>query len=183
MIIPMGDRGEVRRVHRGRLLALDVLSWTDGAGRRVEREVVRHPGAVLVVPQLDDGRVVLIRNFRVAVDQALWELPAGSLGPGEDPRRAAARELAEETGYVAEAVDPLGEFYTSPGFCDELMRVYCARGLRPAAQRLEPGEEIEVRVLPLAEALRMIDDGRIRDGKTIAGLLLWVRRGGAEGGP
>ncbi len=173
---------DVRQVHRGRLLSLEVHTWLDEQGRRVQREVVRHPGAALVVPLLDHDRLVLVRNFRVAVGAPLWELPAGTLEAGEPPAAAAARELEEETGYRARRLEPLGEFYTSPGFCDELMRVFVAADLEPVAQRLEAGEEIEVGRVAVREALAMVDDGRIRDAKSIAGLLLWARRDAAKRG-
>jgi ADP-ribose pyrophosphatase len=172
MILAMREPVEVRTTHRGRLLTVEVLSWTDENGRAVVREVVHHPGAVVIVPWRDDGRLVLIRNERVAAGQRLLELPAGTLEAGEDPRDAAARELAEETGYRPARVEPLGEFFTTPGFCDELIRVFEASGLRAGGQRLDPGERIEVEVVTRAEALDMIDDGRIRDGKTIAAILL-----------
>ena len=166
---------DVQTPHRGRLFTVQVLTWTDEQGRRVRREVVRHPGAVLVIPCLEGNRVVMVRNERIAVDRRLWELPAGKLEPGEAPRDAAGRELEEETGYRAARIRPLGEFYTSPGFCDELMHVFVADDLHLVGQRLEPGEDIFVETVPVAEALAMIDDGRIRDGKTIAALLMWVR--------
>jgi ADP-ribose pyrophosphatase len=160
--------------HRGRLLRVDVLSWTDTDGRAVEREVVHHPGAVLVVPRREDERLVLVRNERVAVDAHLLELPAGKLEPGEAPQAAASRELEEETGYRPGRIRALGEFYTSPGFCDELMRVFVADQLEPVGQKLEPGENIEVQVIARSEVMAMIGDGRIRDGKTIAALLMWI---------
>ena len=173
----MPARLDVHTAHRGRLLALQVLTWTDAQGRTVQREVVRHPGAVLVVPELPGDRIVMLLNRRVAVDGTLWELPAGTLEPPETPRQAAGRELEEETGWRAGWIEPMGEFYTSPGFCDELMRVFVARDLHWVGPRPEPHEEIEVRIVPLEEALAMVDDGRIRDGKTIAALLMRVRRG------
>jgi ADP-ribose pyrophosphatase len=169
--------------HRGPLFAVEVLKWQDASGRTVRRDVVRHPGAVLIVPELDGDRVVLVRNVRVAVDTRLWELPAGTLEPPEPPEQAAARELTEETGYKAGRIEPLGRFYTTPGMTDELMHVYVASDLVEVGQRLEPGEDIEVGILDAAAALAMIDDGTIRDGKTIAGLLMWQRRRlAADGG-
>jgi ADP-ribose pyrophosphatase len=160
--------------HRGELFQVEVLNWVDERGRAIRREVVRHPGAVVVVPVLEGGRVVLIRNYRIAVDERLWELPAGKLEPGEDPAAAARRELEEETGYRCRCVRSIGEFYTSPGFADELMRAFVADGLSFVGQRLEPGEHIEVQEMSRREALSMARDGRIRDGKTIAALLLWA---------
>jgi len=143
----------------------------DGTGH--EREVIRHPGAVTVLPRFDDGRVCLIRNHRVAVEQTLYELPAGILEPGEDPHETARRELAEETGYRADALEKLAEFYTTPGVLDELMHLYLATGLTAGPMRLESGEDIEPQVVPWDEALAMARDGRIRDGKTLVGLLFY----------
>lgn len=177
----MPDSISVQTPHRGRLFSVEVLTWTDAAGRTITREVVRHPGAVLIVPVLDDGRLVLLRNYRVAVDDHLWELPAGTLEPGEAPREAAGRELIEETGYRAARIEHLGDFYTSPGFCDELMRVFTARELSFVGQDLEPHEQIEAHALHLDEVRGMLADGRIRDGKTIAALAMWRRRGRPSG--
>jgi ADP-ribose pyrophosphatase len=171
----MNHRHRVETVHEGELFKVQALSWTDAAGRGIRREVVRHPGAVVIVPVLDDEHLVMIRNYRIAVDDRLWEFPAGKLERGEDPARAASRELEEETGYRAASVRKLGEFYTSPGFADELMHAYAAEDLSHVGQRLEAGEDIHVQVTPTAEALRMTRDGRLRDGKSIAALLLWQR--------
>lgn len=165
-----------RTTHRGRLLTVEVLSFTDGDGRSFDREIVHHPGAVVIVPVLDGDRLLLIRNDRVAVSGRLWELPAGTRDEGEDPRSTAARELEEEAGYRADRITDLGAFHTSPGFTDELVHAYVAEDLHFVGQRLEPGESIEVAELPLVEVLSMIDDGRLRDAKTIAALLMWRRR-------
>jgi ADP-ribose pyrophosphatase len=163
----------------GRLFSVESLAWTDASGRSISRDVVRHPGAVLIIPVLDRERIVLIRNERVAVNETLWELPAGTLEAGEDPCRCAGRELEEETGYRAARIEAFGQFYTSPGFADELMHVFIGRDLEHVGQRLEPHEKIDVEVVTLQEVHAMIDDGRIRDGKTIAGVLMWGRREGS----
>lgn len=176
MILAMSERVEARTVWDGRLFSVEVVRFRHADGHWVQREVVRHPGAVIVLPVLDEMRVVMIRNYRIAPDERLWELPAGKLESGEEPIRAAGRELEEETGYAAGRIEPLGEYYTSPGFADELMRAFVATDLHEVGQRLEPGEDIEVRSVPLEEALDMTVDGRIRDGKTIATLLMWERR-------
>ncbi|HMN95431.1 MAG TPA: NUDIX hydrolase [Phycisphaerales bacterium] len=147
-----------------------------GGAAPVIRDIVRHPGAVAVVAALDDGRLVLVRNFRVAVDAWLVELCAGKLESGEEPADAARRELEEETGYAARSIVPMGSFYTSPGFADERMHLFAASGLTPVPQRLERGEQIEVVRHTFDELLAMIDSGELRDGKTIAGLMLWSRR-------
>jgi len=167
-----------RIVHTGPVFSVERREYSDGTpgAPAIVRDVVRHPGAVAVVPVADDGRLVLIRNFRVAVDQWLWELCAGKLEPGEDPTSAAPRELEEETGLAAATITPIGRFFTSPGFADEVMHVFEARGLTPVARRLERGERIEVEALPIERVLEMVRSGEIRDGKTIAGLFLWLTR-------
>jgi len=169
----MNDRRRVETVHEGSLFKVEALSWTDENGRSMRREVVRHPGAVVIVPVLDADNVVMIRNYRIAVDDRLWEFPAGKLEKGEAPDRAAVRELEEEAGYTADSIRKLGAFYTSPGLADELMHAYLAQDLRPVGQRLEAGEDIEVSIVPLREALHMARSGALRDGKSIAALLMW----------
>lgn len=144
-------------------------------GKRHRREVVAHPGAVLVMGLLDDGRVVLIRNRRYAVGQVLVELPAGTLEKGEDPMNCAGRELLEETGYLAGKIEPLLSFYTSPGILGERMYAFAAYHLQRGQSALEEGEDIQVLPVEWDEALAMIGDGRIQDGKTIA-TLLWYDR-------
>lgn len=145
--------------------------WLELPGRgAVARELVVHPGAVLILPLLDADTVVMIRNQRFAVGEELLELPAGTLEPGEEPAACALRELEEETGYVAAHLEPLCEFYTSPGFTDEIMHAFVATGLTATRQRLDATEQIRVQTMPLADALDATADGRIKDGKTIAAL-------------
>lgn len=167
-------------IHRGPVFAVEQVAFRDGAGREMRRDVVRHPGAVTVVPVRDDGRLVMIRNWRVAVGQWLHEFCAGKLEAGEDPRAAAGRELEEETGHRASTIEPLGTFFTSPGFADERMHVFEARALQPVPRRLEPGEQIEVVVRAPDELERMIASGEVADGKTIGAFLLWKLRGGRQ---
>ncbi len=143
----------------------------------VRRELVVHPGAVLILPVRQDGQVVLIRNYRFSVSRELLELPAGTIDPGETPEACAPRELEEETGYVAARIELLCRFYTSPGFCDELMHCYVATGLRETKARPEATEQIQVAVMPLEDAYRACLDGRIEDGKTLAALLYYRTRG------
>ena len=143
-------------------------------GRDRAYEVIAHPGSVVILPMLDADRCVLIRNFRPTVDRELWELPAGTLDRPDEPVEAAAlRELEEETGYRAEGLVPLCEFYSSPGILDELLRAFVATALIRTRQSLEPSEQIRVEPIDFTEALAMIRDGRIMDGKTIATLLRW----------
>lgn len=162
------------RLLTGTRISVDRVTVDTPSGP-VAREVVVHPGAVVVLPVLLDGRVVLIRNRRVAVGETLLELPAGTLNAGEDPAACALRELAEETGYRAERLEPLLRFYPSPGVLDEVMHGFLATGLRAGAQDLDAGEEIAVAPMTpeaLDDALR---SGAIRDGKTLALLLWWER--------
>jgi ADP-ribose pyrophosphatase len=144
-------------------------------GKTVVRDAVRHPGAVVILPLLDDGRILLIRNFREVVRKWLHEIPAGTLEPGEHPDDAAPRELEEETGHRAGRLAKLTEFLATPGMCDERMYAYLAEGLEPTAQNLDEGECIDVVPTPLDEALEMVRDGRIEDAKTIATLLYYDR--------
>jgi ADP-ribose pyrophosphatase len=150
-------------------------SVTTGAGHTKTREIIRHPGACVIVPILNDGRVCLIRNWRIAAGQTLIELPAGTLEPPEPPDVTARRELIEETGYRAAQLDFLHSFFLSPGILDEKMHLYRATGLTPGATAREEGEEIENLLTPWAEAIAMIFRGEIQDAKTIVGLL-WVDR-------
>ncbi len=145
-------------------------------GRTHSYDVVMHPGAVVVVPVIDDRRIVMIRNFRYTIERELWELPAGTAEPGEPPMETARRELAEETGYSAKLLTLLGEFYTSPGFTDELMRAFVATELTAVPRDLDENEKIEVEIVDLERARRMLVDGELRDGKTIATLGMFFLR-------
>jgi ADP-ribose pyrophosphatase len=136
------------------------------------REVVIHPGSVVVVPLVSADEVCLVEVVRVAVGETLVELPAGTLDRDEPPLATAARELAEETGYRAGRIEPAGEFWMSPGILRERMHLFVARELVPGEQALEPGELIQTRVVTWAEAVAMCLDGRISDAKSVAGILL-----------
>jgi ADP-ribose pyrophosphatase len=140
------------------------------------REIVRHPGAVTVIPLVQQDQVCLIKNYRVAVNQTLIELPAGTLEPNEDPARTAARELIEETGYKAKDITHLHSFFLSPGILDEQMHLYVATGLELVGAQREAGEQIENLLVTWQEAIEMIFQGHIRDAKTIVGLLYYQER-------
>ena len=137
------------------------------------REIVRHPGAVVILPLLDDGRVCFVRNYRVAVAQTLVELPAGTLEPNEEPAQTAVRELAEETGYRAGRVEHVITFCMSPGILDEQMRFFVADQLRPGDMDLDAGEDIHPMLCTWDEAMAMVRRGDIHDAKTIAALLYY----------
>lgn len=146
-----------------------------GGGRLVKRNVVVHPGSVVILPLLDEDQVVLIRNERVAVGKSLIELPAGTLEPPEPPSQCAARELREETGYAANRWQELPGFFMSPGILCERMHVFVAQDLSLGAHHREEGELIDNLVVPWAKALAMCESGEIEDSKTISTILLWDR--------
>lgn len=159
-----------KNIFTGRILTLNLETVTLPNGASVELEIVRHPGAAAIVPMKDDTTVVLIRQYRHAADGFIYEIPAGKLHAGEDPRECAARELEEEIGYRPGRLDKIGTFFTAPGFTDEVMHLFKATGLMPSRQRLDHDEVLEVVELPLNKALALIEDGTIRDAKTIVGL-------------
>ncbi|MEE3001208.1 MAG: NUDIX hydrolase [Planctomycetota bacterium] len=171
-----------QQVYESRVFNVEECSFLGQEGSEIVRSVIRHPGAVLIVPILSDGRFVLVRNWRVAVDQALLEFPAGTLEQGESPLVTAERELREETGYKAGSMEPLGSFFTSPGFADELMHVFLAGDLEEGMQRLEPHEEIEVVILSPVELSNMVASGTMVDGKSLAAMHLMAAGGHGSGG-
>jgi ADP-ribose pyrophosphatase len=150
------------------------LTFEGPDGSEIVRDVIEHRGAAVILPLMDDGRVILIRNVRRTVGKVLWELPAGTLEPGEAPELCAAREVEEETGFRAGSIKPLTAFYASPGILDERMHGFIATDLTPSTQKLDADEEIEVFPIPQWQIRDMIKDGHIEDGKTIALLLYWM---------
>jgi ADP-ribose pyrophosphatase len=167
-----------RLLHQGRVISLSIDRFTGPDGETFEREVVRHPGAVSVVPVLWEDElpiVVLVRQYRAPLDALLLEIPAGKRDvPGEDPEVTAARELEEEVGYRATALEPLARFHNSAGFCDELSHVFLASGLERVPQRLQGIEEQHMTVehVPLHAVPDLVASGRLTDAKSIIGLLL-----------
>ena len=166
---------EKQIIYTGKRVRLEIHHFQDENGRRIQKEVCVHPGAVVILPFLNDDTILLIRNRRYTVGQILIELPAGGLEKNEDPMNAAGRELAEETGHVAGRLQRLFDFYSSPGILSEKMYTFAAYDLEKSSQALEDDEEIEVLPVPFEEALRMIGDRQIIDGKTIATLLAYER--------
>jgi len=159
------------RVHDGRIVKLDVEEVRLPNGNVVTLEIVRHRGAAAVVPVDDEGRAVLIRQYRHATKGYLLEVPAGTLDPGEAPEACALREVEEETGLRAAHLDPLGFIWTTPGFTDERIWLYRARGLTATAVAHESDEIITIERLPLDEAVRRALAGEITDAKSVCALL------------
>jgi len=165
-----------KTVYRGPVFTVTTDRVLEPGGVKARRDVVHHPGSVVILPVDDTGReprVLLIRQFRHAAGKPLWELPAGRIDAGEAARAAAARELIEETGFRATRWKRVLFFYASPGFLDETMAVWMATGLRPGAAAPEDDENIRQRFFPLSVAARMARSGRLQDGKTIAAVL-WL---------
>ncbi len=166
-------------VYKGTRVDMALRNVTTASGKHLVREVVVHPGAVIILPVLKDGRIVMIRNLRHTVGQWLWELPAGTLEPPEPPELCAGRELIEETGYQAGDIQPFGWFYTSPGILTEKMYAFIAAGLTPGPQALEENETITVEPIAPDKILQMIASNEIVDGKTIAVVLKYLIRNGS----
>jgi len=160
-------------LYQAKRFRVERVTQESADGSRHAKDIVRHPGAVTIVPLLDDGRICFVENHRVAVGERLVELPAGTLEPPEEPIKTALRELAEETGYRAAHIEHLTTFCMSPGILDEKMYVYAASGLTAGEMALEAGEDIQVLCLTWEEALEMVRDGRIHDAKSIAALLYY----------
>jgi ADP-ribose pyrophosphatase len=171
-----GERLNTRRVYTGRVLNVDRDTVRSPNGTELDLEMVRHPGAAAVIPLLSDPRgedpvVLLIRQYRYAARDMIWEVPAGVLEPGEDPETCARRELLEETGAVADRIEHLTTVYTTPGFTDERIHLFVATGVQTGTAAPNPDELIEVQPFPISRVLEMIGDGRIVDAKSIVALL------------
>jgi ADP-ribose pyrophosphatase len=164
------------RLYSGHVIDLDRDEVEEPGGVRGTREVVRQRGSVAALPVHDDGRVTLVRQYRSAVDARVWELPAGRRDPGETPEEGARRELEEEVGLRPLFLEPLLSFWTTPGFCDELMHLFRATGLESVPPRPEADERIEAARFTLQQVEAMIRHGEIREGKTLVALLLELQR-------
>lgn len=175
----------IRKVFEGRIFTVQVESLTLPRGGHLDAELIRHPGSVVLLPVSDAGDIVLVRQYRPAIGRWAWELPAGSLQPGEEPRLAAARECQEEIGLIPATLEPLGSFFPTPGYCDEEMHFFRAAGLRaPGAGDVtahqDEDEDLEPKAFPAAELRAMIRSGVIGDLKTVAGLMLLDAQPGGD---
>jgi len=160
-----------KKIYEGRVVSLRIDTVRINE-RRVVREVVEHPGASAVLPITADGSVILISQYRHAAGTELLEIPAGTLKPGESPEECAVRELREETGGIAEKLEYLTTLYPSPGYSNEAINLYVAKIGERVEQKTEPDEDIKVLTLSMDEAVKLIQERKILDAKTIAGLLL-----------
>jgi ADP-ribose diphosphatase len=166
-----------KTVFRGKVFSVAIENIQDPDGHKGRRDIVHHGGSVVILP-VDDSkaelRVLLVRQFRQAAGQYLWELPAGGLDGRENPLAGAKRELLEETGYSSQNWKRAMFFYVSPGFLDESMDIYVARGLKPGKAQPEEDEFITKRLFKLSDAMKMVLSGKILDAKTVAGVL-WLQ--------
>ena len=165
-----------RDIYEGRVISVRVDEIEVKDGLNVRREVVAHPGAVVMLPVDSEGRILWIRQHRWAAQRSLLELPAGTLEPGEEPEATARRELIEEVGYAAATWERLGGFFTAPGFCSEYLHAYLATSLTEEHADGDEDEDIEVIPLTLDESLARIDAGEVEDAKSLSAVLLYLRR-------
>jgi len=166
-------------LYHGRIFDLIVEEAEDSPGRIRKCEIISHIGGGVVVPLLENGDILLVRQYRYPHKKFILELPAGKLEPDEDPLECAKRELLEETGYTAAKFEKLTSLFTTPGFCSEVLHIYLATGLKKShlGQSLDEGEEsLTIEQLSLSKAIEMIESGEIADSKSIAGILLAERK-------
>ena len=165
---------ETELVFKGRAVRLKIDTVLLPSGRKTTREIVEHSDCVAIIPIKDDGKLVMVRQFRHATGKELLEIPAGGIEKGEDAISCVRRELQEETGFYPEEVKPMGGFYAAPGYCSEYLHLFLAKGLRPSRLIAEDTEEIQVVDIDLSEVPSLIASGEICDSKSIAGLLRYI---------
>jgi ADP-ribose pyrophosphatase len=169
---------ENRRIYQGRLFEVRSARLTNSGGESFRRETVVHPGAAAIIPVLPGKRIILVRQYRYATGRELWEIPAGTLEKGERPLACARRELVEETGFRARTFKKLAEFYPCPGYSTERLHLYQATKLTrtPTDSVGEPDEILKVRIFNHYEVRQLLRLGRVQDGKTLIGLMLWLKK-------
>ncbi|MBX7185013.1 MAG: NUDIX hydrolase [Vicinamibacteria bacterium] len=166
----------MKTVYRGPVFSIESGLVREPGGVRARRDIIRHSGSVAILPVHEDGRVMLIRQYRCAYGKMVIELPAGRIDKGETPLQAGKRELREEVGLGARKWERLLRILPSPGFCDETVTLYRATGFFPSVSEPDPDERIEIRDTPLGAALDLVAQGRIEDAKTVVALLLEKQR-------
>lgn len=168
-------RLSTEKVFSGRLIGVRVDTVRTDSGREATREVVEHPGAVAILPVTDDGKLILVRQFRYAIGREILEVPAGTREPGEADEVTAVRELREEVGVEADTVELLARYFISPGWCNEQIAVFRATGLREVGSQPDQDEVIELVTISVDDLPALIASGDIADAKTITAILLHVR--------
>lgn len=167
---------EIKTIYKGKIFTVQVETLDLPKGGEMKAEVIRHPGSVVIIPVTDAGEVILVRQYRAPLGRWAWELPAGSLKPGEDVEKAAVRECHEEIGLVPSRIERLGAFYPTPGYCDEEMNFYRATGLREPhdheTAQPDEDEDIETKAFSRDAIGKMIAAGEVIDLKTVAGMWL-----------
>ncbi len=166
-----------KTIHHGRHFSFKTDEVELPSGMTTTRDIVEHPGAVAIVPILDDGRILLVRQYRYAVGKDLLEIPAGTLEPGEAPDTCARRELKEETGYTAGSMEKILSMYMTPGYSSEVIHLYFATALKAGEKQIEDDEDIATEICGPDELLEMMEKNTIEDAKTIAGVLSYLTRG------
>ena len=165
-----------KQIYHGRIFDVQLEAHHLPNGRQATFEIVRHPGGAAVLPILNDGRVLLIKQYRPAVSAMVYEIPAGRLEKGETPQDCALRELEEETGYSATRISPLGGFFAAVGYCDEYIDLFLANGLHEVEQNLEPDEVLELTPMSVDQAMNKLSAGKITDCKTQVALLRYQKQ-------
>ncbi len=173
---------DTRQGYEGKIVSLRVDTIRMGGREPVEREIVEHPGSIVIVPVTGRGSALLVEQWRHPAGKTLLEAPAGTLDPGEDPAETAQRELREETGHRAASIRRIGGFWVAPGWCNEFMHAYLATGLTPDPLPQDVDEDVSVVETPLMELPRLVRDGRIEDAKSIAALMMALQFHGPEMG-
>ncbi|WP_096434775.1 NUDIX hydrolase [Alteribacter populi] len=161
-------------IFKGRIIDVNLHDVVLPNGKKSKREVVNHPGAVAVLAVTDDEKLVLVKQFRKPLDKVIAEIPAGKLEKGEEPKACALRELEEETGYCADHIEEIMSFYTSPGFADEIIYLYLAKGLKDGKKQTDEDEFVELMEVSFSEAMNLIKANIIHDAKTICAIQHWL---------
>jgi ADP-ribose pyrophosphatase len=165
-----------KTIYQGKIISVQVDEVKLPNGKTSQREIVKHPGAVAIVPFTSDGKLVVVRQFRKPLEKEIYEIPAGKLEAGEDPQECALRELEEETGYRTKQLRYITSFYTSPGFANEILYLYEAEQLEEGEAKPDTDEFVEMKQISLEEGLELLNKEQIHDAKTAFALMYWQNK-------